>query len=562
MMARIEINTLEAGIRNIELAAPVIVIGRDDSAHVRLINPYVSGKHARIIKDNGHFYLEDMGSANGTFVNEQEVLEKTPLKDRDVIGIGEYSLRFRDGEKVLKKASENVPQSQPLPVSSEEKRVFSEAPKKELSDKPGDEAYINLKDKVIDLTRSRMNLRKLSAEKIGDDELHRRTETQVDEILAELASKLPSSIDKARFKKDVIDDLLGLGPLEDLLEDERITEIMVNSAEQIYIECDGKLKPANRKFRDDAHVLSVIQRIVSPVGRAINESTPLVDARLKDGSRVNAIIPPLALKGPSLTIRKFSKRRLGPEDVLKFGSASENMLEFLKLAVRERKNIVISGGTGSGKTTLLNILSGFIPNGDRIVTVEDAAELRLNQDHIVSLESRPPNIEGAGAITIRDLVKNCLRMRPDRIVVGECRGGEALDMLQAMNTGHDGSLTTAHANSPRDVLSRLETMVLMSGMDLPVRAIRDQISAAVDLIVQQSRLPDGSRKITYITEVTGMEGDVILTQDIFRFKQEGFDSSGKVIGRFVCTGVVPNFVRELQERGISINLNIFQSEQE
>jgi pilus assembly protein CpaF len=279
-----------------------------------------------------------------------------------------------------------------------------------------------------------------------------------------------------------------------------------------------------------------------------------------DGSRVNAIIPPLALQGPTLTIRKFSKRRLIPDDLINFGSINQNMVEFLKLSVHQRRNIVISGGTGSGKTTLLNIMSAFIPEDERIVTVEDSAELSLPQEHVVSLESRPPNIEGKGAITIRDLVKNCLRMRPDRIVVGECRGGEALDMLQAMNTGHDGSITTAHANSPRDAISRLETMVLMAGMDLPIKAIRQQISSAVNLIVQQSRMPDGSRKITYITEVTGMEGEIITLQEIFKFQQKGFDSDGKVVGEFQATGIIPNFVHELKKRGISVDLTMFENE--
>jgi pilus assembly protein CpaF len=305
--------------------------------------------------------------------------------------------------------------------------------------------------------------------------------------------------------------------------------------------------------------MSAIERIVAPLGRRIDESSPMVDARLKDGSRVNAIIPPLALRGPCLTIRKFSKQKLYAEDLIKFGAISQPMVDFLKMAVEHHKNILVSGGTGSGKTTLLNILSNFIPDTERIITVEDAAELQLAQPHLVTLEARPPNMEGKGAIPIRDLVKNCLRMRPDRIVVGECRGGEALDMLQAMNTGHDGSLTTAHANTPRDMLARLEVMVLMSGMDLPSKAIREQIASAIHLVVQQTRFSDGSRRVINITEVTGMEGDVIQLQDIFRFQQEGFDENGKVKGNFTATGSIPEFYEDLRSRGLSVDMNIFNT---
>jgi pilus assembly protein CpaF len=329
-----------------------------------------------------------------------------------------------------------------------------------------------------------------------------------------------------------------------------VTEIMVNAHDQIFAERGGRITKSPIHFTDDRAVISAIERIVAPIGRKIDESSPLVDARLKDGSRVNAVIPPLALKGPCITIRKFPKHRLYGEDLIKFGTLDERMLEFLSFCVLQAKNIIISGGTGSGKTTLLNILSNFIPETDRIVTVEDAAELRLHQPNLVSLEARPPNSEGKGAISIRELVKNCLRMRPDRIVVGECRGGEALDMLQAMNTGHDGSLTTAHANSPRDMLSRLEVMVLMAGMDLPVMAIREQIASAIDLIVQQTRFKCGSRKITAITEVTGVESGKIQLQDIFIFERDGYASDGKVKGRYAATGAVPEFLEELRAAGV------------
>lgn len=358
--------------------------------------------------------------------------------------------------------------------------------------------------------------------------------------------------DKARVVRDVYNDVVGLGPLEPLLDSQDISEIMVNGPYNVYVERKGKIELSQVKFKNDDHVLNVVQRIVTLVGRRIDESSPMVDARLTDGSRVNIIIPPLALTGPTITIRKFSKNPLTVGDLIKFNSVSPKMMSFLEACVKGRLNIIVSGGTGSGKTTLLSILSGFIPENERIVTIEDAAELQLRQDHVVTLESRPANIEGAGAITIRDLVRNSLRMRPDRIVVGEVRSGETLDMLQAMNTGHDGSLTTAHANTPRDLVSRLETMVLMSGMEIPVKAIREQIASAIDLIVHQSRLKDGSRKITNITEVVGMEGDTITLQDIYTYNSEGINSMGMLKGNFLATGIRPGFSEKLAGSGILV----------
>jgi pilus assembly protein CpaF len=371
--------------------------------------------------------------------------------------------------------------------------------------------------------------------------------------LQEQSKPLPRQVEQ-QILKDLEDEILGYGPIQSLLDDETIDEVMVNGPNQIYVEQSGKLMITSKAFKDNNHVMRVIEKIVSPLGRRIDESSPYVDARLPDGSRVHAIIPPLALCGPTITIRKFSKDPFTIHDLVNFGTMTEEMAQFLQSCVEARLNIIVSGGTGSGKTTTLNVLSSFIPDGERIVTVEDAAELQIKQTHWVSLESRPPNIEGRGQVTIRDLVKCCLRMRPDRIVVGECRSGEALDMLQAMNTGHDGSLTTAHANSPRDCLSRLETMVMMAGMDLPVRAIREQISSAVDLIVQQSRMRDGSRKITSIAEVVGMEGETITLQDIFRFEQKGLDETGKVQGRFKSTGIVPKFIDRFTECGVEFSL--------
>lgn len=385
-------------------------------------------------------------------------------------------------------------------------------------------------------------------------------ETQVraltEDILAQNVDYLPRH-DKQKIVEATVNEVVGYGPITPLINDERITEVMVNGPYQVYVEQDGKLQTTSIKFRDEEHVLNTIEKIVAPIGRRIDESSPMVDARLPDGSRVNAIIPPLSLVGPCITIRKFSREPYTIKDLIRWGTLSQEMSKLLEACVKARLNIIVSGGTGSGKTTFLNCLSAFIPGDERIVTIEDAAELRLSQPHVVTLETRPPNIEGKGAISIRDLVRNSLRMRPNRIIVGEVRGGEALDMLQAMNTGHDGSLTTGHANSPRDMLSRLETMVLMAGMELPVRAIREQVASAIDIIVQQSRFRDGSRRITQITEVLGMEEDTIVMQDIFRFEQTGITPQGKITGGFQATGIVPRFNDNLKSCGINLPEDIF-----
>lgn len=373
----------------------------------------------------------------------------------------------------------------------------------------------------------------------------------VEEYLEETHPEVDSD-DALKIAKEIIDEIVGLGPLEDLLNDESVSEVMVNGPNQVYVERKGKLLKTDITFEDDAHVRRTIDRIVSPLGRRIDDSNPMVDARLEDGSRVNAIIPPLSLVGSTLTIRKFTKDPLTIDNLKEFGSLSEQMAGFLEASVKGRLNILVSGGTGSGKTTLLNVLSAYIPANERIVTIEDAAELKLMQEHVVSLESRPANLEGNGAITIRDLVRNALRMRPDRIIVGEVRGGETLDMLQAMNTGHDGSITTAHANSARDCLARLETMVMMSGMEFPVSAIRQQIAGAIDLIVQQARLRDGTRKIISISEVTGMEGDIITLQEIFSYQQKGYDENHKSIGEFVSTGIRPKCCEKIMISGVAV----------
>jgi pilus assembly protein CpaF len=369
-------------------------------------------------------------------------------------------------------------------------------------------------------------------------------------------------IDRKKVVDELINDLTGFGPINPLLQDPDITEVMVNGPNQIYVERKGKVELTHVQFRDNEHVMNIIDKIVAPIGRRIDESSPMVDARLPDGSRVNAIIPPLALNGPTITIRKFSKDPFKVEDLINFGTLTREMSVFLDACVKAKLNIFVSGGTGSGKTTTLNVLSSFIPDDERIITIEDAAELQLGQDHVISLETRPSNIEGKGEVSIRDLVKNSLRMRPERIVIGEVRGGEALDMLQAMNTGHDGSLATGHSNSPRDMIARLETMVLMAGIELPVKAIREQIAGAIDIIIQQSRLKDGSRKITNITEVQGLEGDVIVLQDIFLFEQKGVDAQGKLIGKMVPTGVRPKFYERLESSGIHIPATVFLEEED
>lgn len=416
--------------------------------------------------------------------------------------------------------------------------------------------YADLKarihNEVIDLVNQDSD-----EQQIDDADKEKYFKKAIDSLINAKGVNMPRS-ERSRITEEIYNDLVGLGPLEPLLADPDISEIMVNGPDNVYVEMHGKIELTDVHFRNDEHVMSIIGRIVSAIGRRIDESSPMVDARLADGSRVNAVISPVSLSGPSITIRKFAKQPLTVSDLIRFTSVSPQMMAFLEACVKGRMNIIVSGGTGSGKTTLLGVLSGFIPENERIVTIEDAAELQLRQRHVITLESRPANIEGVGAITIRDLVRNALRMRPDRIVVGEVRSGETLDMLQAMNTGHDGSMTTAHANSPRDLISRLETMVLMSGMELPVRAIREQISSGLDLIVQQSRLRDGSRKIVSISEVMGMEGDTVVLQDLFLYEARSMES-GKLHGRFFATGARPQFGEKLSSSGVMLRDDWFQN---
>ncbi len=413
-------------------------------------------------------------------------------------------------------------------------------------------SYFDLKTRVQNKLLSELDP---SMDVTRTDEVRRTIQDLFEQILAEENIVL-SRPERARLFEQIAAEILGFGPMQPLLEDDTITEIMVNGPKNVYVERKGRLHRVPVTFENNDHVMRIIDRIVAPLGRRIDESSPYVDARLQDGSRVNAVIPPISLIGPTLTIRKFSKNPITVDQLIQFGSISAESVQFIKACVEARLNILISGGTGSGKTTLLNVMSGFIPADERIVTIENAAELQLRQEHVVTLESRPPNIEGRGEITIRDLVINSLRMRPDRIIVGECRGGETLDMLQAMNTGHDGSMTTAHANSPRDAIARVETMCLMAGMDLPVRAIREQVASAVDLICQQERMRDGTRKVTSITEVSGMEGDVITMTDIFVFEQTGMEN-GKIVGRLRPTGLRPKFMEKIETAGINLPPSIF-----
>jgi len=419
------------------------------------------------------------------------------------------------------------------------------------NEEPADELY-EVRNKIHGLVISEIN--KQNRKDIPDDVVRALITDTVNEQVREV-----NKADKSKLAEDIYNEIMGYGPLEDLLRDPEVSEIMVNGPGRVFVEKKGRLYLTSLRFRDNAHLMTVIDRIVSQIGRHVDEASPMVDARLADGSRVNAVIPPVSLVGPVLTVRKFSKNRITYKQLIDWGSASLNMMLFLEACVKGKLNIIVAGGTGSGKTTLLNVLSSFIPTDERIVTIEDAAELQLFQEHLIRLESRPPNLEGNGQISIRDLVRNALRMRPDRIIVGEVRSGEALDMLQAMNTGHDGSLTTTHANSPRDTVSRLETMVMMAGMDFPLKAIRDQISSAVNLIVQQARLPDGSRKITNITELCGMEGETVLMRDIFVYDTKGEkDVQGRFKGDFKCTGFTPRCVEKIIGNGVSVNYEWFR----
>ena len=539
-----------------ELTPGTYLIGRGESCRIRFNLPEVSERHAILTVRDDKAVLEDLHSANGTLVNGDVIDCAVVLDGGMVVQIGSGMLRVSEAE-------EEKPKPEVVVEEEKEEESAVQLPTTTTAESdPLRELRRSVQTQIQQELLKRMDMKRLTMQGIDREGLEDTAREKIRGIIDEVVSngKLPAGIDPDRLEEDIFNEAMRLGPLEELLADESVTEIMVNGPEKVYIERGGKLVLSDCQFSDDASVMAVIERIVAPLGRRIDESQPYVDARLADGSRVNAIIAPLALSGPTITIRKFAKKALTPEDFVRFGTWTPDAAKFMELCVRLRKNIIVAGGTGSGKTTLLNLLSGYIPENERIVTVEDAAELRLQQPHVVRLEARPPNIEGKGAVTIRDLVKNCLRMRPDRIIVGECRGGEALDMLQAMNTGHDGSLTTVHANSPRDVISRLETMVLMSGMELPSRAIREQIQSAVDIIIHESRMSDGSRKVTAITEVTGMEGNQIVMQDIFAFNQTGIDANGKIVGRMKPTGAIPTWIDQVKARGIEVDMKMFADE--
>ena len=539
-----------------ELTPGTYLIGRGESCRIRFNLPEVSERHAILTVRDDKAVLEDLHSANGTLVNGDVIDCAVVLDGGMVVQIGSGMLRVSEAE-------EEKPKPEVVVEEEKEEESAVQLPTTTTADSdPLRELRRSVQTQIQQELLKRMDMKRLTMQGIDREGLEDTAREKIRGIIDEVVAngKLPAGIDPDRLEEDIFNEAMRLGPLEELLADESVTEIMVNGPEKVYIERGGKLVLSDCQFSDDASVMAVIERIVAPLGRRIDESQPYVDARLADGSRVNAIIAPLALSGPTITIRKFAKKALTPEDFVRFGTWTPDAAKFMELCVRLRKNIIVAGGTGSGKTTLLNLLSGYIPENERIVTVEDAAELRLQQPHVVRLEARPPNIEGKGAVTIRDLVKNCLRMRPDRIIVGECRGGEALDMLQAMNTGHDGSLTTVHANSPRDVISRLETMVLMSGMELPSRAIREQIQSAVDIIIHESRMSDGSRKVTAITEVTGMEGNQIVMQDIFAFNQTGIDANGKIVGRMKPTGAIPTWIDHVKARGIEVDMKMFADE--
>jgi pilus assembly protein CpaF len=612
-MLNIHIEGGPQGARALALQGPRCLIGKDPGCELVLSGWKVSRRHAELFVNNERVYIRDLDSTFGTFVNDARVDAATPIAPTDRVRIGTQAMSIGWGvvaggaqaievkaaplaaspvpDRHLEPATEASPKATdtarasvitagveqpaatparstvkpPFPIELPKPMPADPPPPVKAQGSPADADEQAAREATLFRCRSLLHerlieafdVRRTDTHRMADADLLELTERLIHELMVKMGDSLPPGIDRRELLEQVRNEAIGLGPLEPLLADPSVTEIMVNRFDEVFVERGGQLTRWPVHFTSDRAVQGIIERIVAPIGRRIDESSPMVDARLKDGSRVNAVIPPLALKGPSITIRKFSKRKLDDSDLLRFGSASPAMIEFLRVCVHHHKNMLISGGTGSGKTTLLNIMSNFIPNEERIVTIEDAAELQLHHDNVVSLEARPANVEGKGAVPIRELVRNSLRMRPDRIVVGECRGGEALDMLQAMNTGHDGSLTTAHANSPRDMLARLEVMVLMAGMDLPVTAIREQIASAIDIVVQQTRFACGTRKVTSITEVTGVESGKIQLQEVFAFVQTGRDAKGKTVGKFVGRGFVPEFYEELASVGMPLAVDIF-----
>ena len=588
----------EEMVMELDIEKAEAIIGKSVDADIVLKGWTVSKAHAKLVINDEDIFVEDSGSMFGTYVNNERIVRHGPITNTDIITIGGYSISIialadlhkADANRSFGASQKKEPSPDPdrtviiespgapapaprqqaaVAVAEKPRAVAApvaskpvappEAPAVEArnvparSDTPVPSRVRSADDLVFDKWRrqvheavlSEMDIRRIDVNRLKDQELRANVRLIIREVIQSSVG-IPKDLDLKELANQVLNEAVGLGPLEPLLSDDEVSEIMVNKFDEIWIEKRGQLTLSQATFTSDAAVLGAIERIVTPLGRRIDESSPMVDARLKDGSRVNAIIPPLAIRGPSVTIRKFSKRQITAADFISFGSLTEEMVEMIQTIVGLRLNVIISGGTGTGKTTFLNMVGNYVANDERIVTIEDAAELKLTQPNLVSLESRPPNLEGKGSIVIRDLVRNSLRMRPDRIIVGECRGGEALDMLQAMNTGHDGSMTTLHSNSPRDAMARLEVLVLMAGMNLPVRAIREQIASAVDIVVQLTRFSCGARKVTSISEIVGMEGETIQMQEIYRFKKTGRDANERTVGMFEYSGLKPDFMKRLE----------------
>ncbi|MDR2328463.1 MAG: Flp pilus assembly complex ATPase component TadA [Comamonas sp.] len=553
-MHKLLVNSPRQKAQEFELGAETFTIGKSSDRSLHLTGWNVARDHAVVMLHDGDVFIEDRGSLFGTWVNNERVTRYGPCRGGEEVVVGGHSIIVVLDDKLGGQREEAQSPGQTSQPLLEHQRPTRNEPRPE-------DPMLQWRRLLHRQLLEQLEARRIDTIKMKDDELRSNVRALIAEIIRDTPN-LPETIDRAELSQQLLDEAIGLGPLEVLLQDDSVTEVMVNRFDEIWIERRGRLERTDVSFTSDLAVNGAIERIVTPLGRRIDESSPMVDARLKDGSRVNAIIPPLAIRGPSITIRKFPKKRMGAEGMVQYQSISQPMVDFLQLAVENKLNIVVSGGTGTGKTTLLNMMSNFIPNDERILTVEDAAELSLNQPNLVSLEARPANVEGKGAVSIRDLVKNSLRMRPDRIVVGECRSGEALDMLQAMNTGHDGSLTTLHANSPRDAAARMEVLVTMAGMNIPVAAIREQIASAIHMVVQLTRFPCGSRKITQITEVLNCTDGVIQMQDIFVFRKTGLDAEFRTQGRFEATGVIPDFVAKLVEHGVPVNMEelFFQGE--
>ena len=548
----LQITAADGSVKHIDLGSSEgeWLLGRSENCDITLSESSVSRKHARIFGGPETYFIADLGSAIGTSNQNGPLQGAAEFGRGDTISIGPFRLR-------LVSAVRPAAPAKPEPAPQGEKQVSRTFDFDDTNLLYTDE-LMTLKSRIHNYVLGKLNLQEIATRQIANEEMREKLVSALDLSLKELRHELPRDIPLEKLREALLDELTGYGPISPLLRSDKVDEIMVNGPDLIFVESRGRIYETGARFFNEKHLHTIIQRIVEPLGRHIDDASPMVDARLPDGSRVNAIIPPLSLKGASVTIRKFAKKKLTAEDLIAFGSMTPGIDLFLREAVRAAQNILVSGGTGSGKTTLLNVLSQYIPADERVITIEDSAELKLSHRNLVSLESRPANIEGKGRIQIRDLVINALRMRPDRIIVGECRGAEAMDMLQAMNTGHDGSLTTCHANTPRDAISRLENMVLMSGIDFPVTAIREQIASAVNLIIQQNRLPDGSRKIVQISEITGREKDVVLMHDIFVFKQTGYDEHGKIVGEYYPTGNIPAFVEKLRMKGdLKLDMSVF-----